>query len=139
MRPILYSSHPIRLEIFFRVSDNCQYLHIWLCRKNIINNILNSYENQTTLLIKLWQRAKGRISNPAKHLSWSAMRKYLTAKSRQLFSQNAPFYMFDSVLNKPLGRAVKSAIWRLFCQCTKFSYNKFLESTIYCETFGIFA
>ena len=32
----------------------------------------------------------GFIQNPVKHLRWTVSRKQLMAKSRQLFSQNAP-------------------------------------------------
>ena len=48
-------------------------------------------------------RIQRRILNPVKHLRWSFLRQYLTAFSRKLFSQKAPSWIFDMVVNKPLG------------------------------------
>ena len=39
---------------------------------------------------------------PFRHLRWSVLRNELTAESCQIVSQNAPFYMLESVLNAPL-------------------------------------
>ena len=40
--------------------------------------------------------------NSVKHLRWSFLRKYLTAKNHSLFSQKALSYGFDRLLNSSL-------------------------------------
>ena len=43
-----------------------------------------------------------RVQNPVKHLRWSVLQKWLIAKIRYIFSQNAPFLMFGRVLDTPI-------------------------------------
>ena len=52
---------------------------------------------------------QGRIETPVKHLRWSFWSKQLKAKSRKLFLQKAPSYMFDYLMNTPLSLVVKEA------------------------------
>ena len=42
---------------------------------------------------------KKRIQNPEKYLWRSVLEKQLTAKSRELFWQSGPSWLFDGVLN----------------------------------------
>ena len=59
------------------------------------------------------------IRNPIRDLRWSVLLKYLTGKSRQLFSQIAPSQMFDRVLNTPLSTVSMSQYQRSNQDLTK--------------------
>ena len=61
----------------------------------------NTLENVFFLLSIFTQR---RIQNLVEHLWKGFVWKWLTAEGRKLFSQKAPSYMFEWVLNTPLSR-----------------------------------
>ena len=42
------------------------------------------------------------IRNPVKYLTWSVLRKQLTTFSCLLFLENAPFQIFDRVVDAPM-------------------------------------
>ena len=81
----------------FQGSQTGHFLIAGLKKFRALPGIYSIYLN-FAILLKM-QRC---IKNPVKHLRYSVMQKQFTSKSHELFSQNAPFFMFDRVLNTPL-------------------------------------
>ena len=90
---------------------------IWFDEIHGYNSVLHFSSFRTTLLVIQDQR---RIQNPVKYLGWNFLRKWLTLFSRKLFSQKAPCWMFDWVLNGPLNSFFTKALFQ-----TAFVKNKF--------------
>ena len=71
------------------------------------------------------------IQNPVKHLRPSVLRKQLTAKSCELFSQNAPSQMFGRVLYTPLLMVIKKGGEHISEYSAKILFSGYLQEKNY--------
>ena len=66
-------------------------------------------------------RGMRRLQNPVERLTWSFLRKYLTALSRWLISRKARSWMFHWVLDTPL-----DDFWKIGCRELSVNYRLFV-------------